>query len=68
MSKAKSETNAIAMLKQDHETVKGLFEKFEDAKDGAEKQKIISEAVHELKIHATIEEEIFYPAIRNQFY
>ena len=66
MSKAKSETNAIAMLKQDHETVKGLFEKFEDTKDGAEKQKIISEAVHELKIHATIEEEIFYPAVRNQ--
>ena len=30
MSKPKAETNAISMLKKDHETVKGLFEKFED--------------------------------------
>src|SRR5580765_2923174 len=66
MSKTKSETNAISMLKKDHETVKGLFEKFEKSKNPAEKQKIISEAVHELKIHATIEEEIFYPAIRTE--
>jgi hemerythrin superfamily protein len=66
MSTAKSDTNAISMLKKDHDTVKELFEQFEDSKDPTEKQKIISEAIHELKIHATIEEEIFYPAIRNE--
>jgi len=66
MSKSKSDTNAISMLKKDHQTVKGLFEQFEDAKDPAEKQNIISEAIQELKIHATIEEEIFYPAIRGE--
>jgi len=66
MSKAKSETNAISMLKKDHETVKALFDKFEDADSSAEKQKIITDAIHELKIHATIEEEIFYPALRNE--
>jgi hemerythrin superfamily protein len=66
MSKSRSETNAISMLKEDHQTVKDLFEKFEDSKSDAEKEKIISEAVHELKVHATIEEEIFYPAVRNE--
>jgi len=66
MSKARSETNAISMLKEDHQTVKDLFEKFEDAKSDAEKQTIISEAIQELKVHATIEEEIFYPAVRNE--
>jgi hemerythrin superfamily protein len=66
MSKARSETNAISMLKEDHKTVKDLFDKFEGAKSDAEKQKIISEAVDELKVHATIEEEIFYPAVRNE--
>jgi hypothetical protein len=67
MSKPKAETNAISMLKKDHETVKGLFEKFEDSENAAEKQKVISEAIHELKIHATIEEEIFYPALRSEW-
>jgi hemerythrin superfamily protein len=66
MSKPKAETNAISMLKKDHETVKGLFDKFEGSENAAEKQKIISEAVQELKIHATIEEEIFYPAVRGE--
>jgi hemerythrin superfamily protein len=66
MSKAKSDTNAISLLKRDHEAVKALFDQFEDAENPAEKQKIISEAIHELKIHATIEEEIFYPAVRNE--
>jgi hemerythrin superfamily protein len=66
MSKASSETNAISMLKEDHQTVKGLFDKFEKSDNPAEKQKIISDAIHELRVHATIEEEIFYPAIRNE--
>src|SRR6185503_16941266 len=48
----------------DHDTVKELFEKFEKADSAAEKGKIITKAVHELKIHAVIEEEIFYPAVR----
>jgi hypothetical protein len=66
MSKSKSETNAISMLKEDHQTVKDLFDKFEDSESNSEKQKIISEAIEELKVHAEIEEEIFYPAVRNE--
>ena len=49
---------------KDHDTVKALFDQFEKAESAAEREKIIAEAVTELKIHAIIEEEIFYPAIR----
>ena len=62
-SKAKPQTqNAISLLKSDHDKVKELFDKFEKA--GKAKGKIVSEAIHELKIHATIEEALFYPALR----
>ncbi len=57
-------TNAIAMLKEDHEKVKDLFERFEETNGSATKAKIVSEALMALKVHATIEEELFYPAIR----
>ena len=57
-------TNAIAMLKEDHEKVKDLFEKFEETNGSATKAKIVSEALMALKVHATIEEELFYPAVR----
>jgi hypothetical protein len=58
------EKHAIAILMKDHDAVKELFDRFEKATTAAEKRKIIAEAVTELKIHAVIEEEIFYPAIR----
>src|ERR1051326_3080648 len=59
-------TNAIALLKEDHEKVKELFEKFEETNGSATKAKIVANAVMELKIHATIEEQLFYPALRQQ--
>ena len=58
------EKHAIAILKKDHDTVKGLFDEFEKAKSPAAKDKIIGKAVTELKIHAVLEEEIFYPTVR----
>jgi hypothetical protein len=58
------ENHAIALLKKDHDTVKALFEEFEKAEKPAAKQKIIAQALTELKIHAILEEEIFYPAVR----
>jgi hemerythrin-like domain-containing protein len=56
--------HAIAILMKDHDTVDDLFEKFEKTDSKIEKDKIIKEAITELKIHAVIEEEIFYPAVR----
>ena len=58
------EKHAIAILLKDHDTVKALFDRFEKAKSGNEKEHIIRDAVTELKIHAAIEEEIFYPTVR----
>jgi hypothetical protein len=58
------EKHAISILKKDHDTVKDLFEKFEKAESSAKKKRIIAKAVNELKIHAAIEEEIFYPTVR----
>lgn len=55
---------AIAFLKKDHDAVKGLFEKFEQAESRPAKKKIVMRAITELKLHAAIEEEIFYPAVR----
>jgi hemerythrin superfamily protein len=59
-------TNAIAMLKEDHEKVKELFDKFEKTNGSATKAKIVADALQELKVHATIEEELFYPSLRQK--
>jgi len=55
-------TDAIALLKNDHRTVEDLFSKFCKANDKARKWQLAQEICNELKIHAMIEEEIFYPA------
>src|SRR4051812_35249360 len=59
------ETHAIAVLKKDHDAVKALFDEFSKATTRSAKEKIIGQAVTALKTHAVIEEEIFYPAVRN---
>ena len=58
-------TDAIALLKADHRKVEGLFEQFESAK-GSSKQTVAEQICNELKIHATIEEEVFYPALKGK--
>ena len=58
--------DAIALLKADHRKVEDLFEKFEAAKDSARKKALAQEICTELSVHATIEEEIFYPACKGK--
>ena len=58
------EKHAISILKKDHDTVKDLFDRFEKAESSSEKERIINRAVTELKMHAVVEEEIFYPTVR----
>lgn len=65
-TRSKSRTNAITSLKADHQKVKGLFDEFEKTNDRATKRTIVSEALEELSLHATLEEELFYPAVREQ--
>lgn len=59
-------TDAIALLKADHRKVEDLFEQFEKAKSSSRKHSLAHEICTELKIHTTIEEEIFYPAFRGK--
>ena len=59
---AEAKKDAIALLKEDHRTVEGLFEQFEKASGEGRKQKLAEQICLELSVHATIEEEIFYPA------
>ncbi|HEV2043052.1 MAG TPA: hemerythrin domain-containing protein, partial [Sphingomicrobium sp.] len=54
--------DAVALLKQDHRTVEELFAQFEKASGDGRKEKIAKQICLELSVHATIEEEIFYPA------
>ena len=55
---------AINLLKDDHNKVKGLFKQFENTDNRREKKKIVAETIMELKLHADVEEQIFYPAVR----
>src|SRR5438874_5610749 len=57
-------TIAVDMLKADPGQVKQLVDGFEAADDGQAKERLIGTALAELTIHAALEEEIIYPAIR----
>jgi len=59
-----STTDAISLLKADHRAVKELFDRFKSAETRREKGKLAAEAMTALKIHTTIEEEMFYPVVR----
>jgi hemerythrin superfamily protein len=54
--------DAIALLKADHRQVAEWFEQFEKARDDNRKQTLATKICDALKVHTTIEEEIFYPA------
>ena len=56
--------NAITLLRADHQRVADLFETFEKSRSTAKKKVIAQEICNELTVHATIEEEIFYPAAK----
>lgn len=56
---------ATELLKKDHETVKKLFSEFEKVSDKSQKRSSLAEEIcEELRVHAAIEEEIFYPAVK----
>lgn len=63
-----SHHDAIRMLTEDHKMVKKLFKNFESIRDrdGAaeEKSVVVRQICNELTIHAKLEEEIFYPVVR----
>ena len=63
-----ADEDAFELLKADHQKVKGLFRQFKQLKQdegsGAEKTELVKEICEELKRHTQLEEELFYPAVR----
>jgi hemerythrin superfamily protein len=61
--------NAVEMLKMDHEKVRRLFREYGEAGSenrGSERRDTAAQALMELEIHSKLEEEIFYPALRDR--
>ncbi len=58
--------DAITLLKNDHKTVEKLFKKFEKTgdEDTGAKREVVDSIVEELSVHTAIEEQVFYPAVR----
>ena len=58
--------NALMLLKTDHRTVEALFKQFEKLGDGSasKKKQLVQKIIKELSVHASIEEQVFYPAVR----
>jgi hemerythrin superfamily protein len=62
--KSAAPRDAIALLRADHQLVQGLFDKFEKTRGEDRKAALAEQICNELTVHAQIEEEIFYPAVR----
>lgn len=58
--------NATQMIRQDHKKVEGLFKKFEQTQGAQAKRRLAENAMTELEVHAALEEEIFYPAVKKE--
>jgi hemerythrin superfamily protein len=56
--------DALELLKQDHQKVKGLFKQGQETDDKKRQRQIFKEIKSELETHARIEETIFYPAMQ----
>src|ERR1700724_3501707 len=61
---ANEQPDPIALLKADHRKVESLFAQFGAAAGAGKKQALAKQICTELTVHATIEEEIFYPACK----
>lgn len=71
MATTRNEADACTLLDNDHKAVKKMFKAYEEltesrARNVAQKKlELAREICQELTVHATIEEEIFYPALRD---
>ncbi len=70
MPSTRAAKDACDLLDADHKAVKKMFKEYEElteskARGAAQKKKDLAVQIcHELTVHAQIEEEIFYPAVR----
>jgi hemerythrin-like domain-containing protein len=55
---------ATDLLKKQHRQVKALFKKVEKTENANTRRQLMEQIAEELKMHTKIEEEVFYPAVR----
>jgi hemerythrin superfamily protein len=69
----RAERDACDLLDADHKAVKKMFKDYEEltssrARNVSQKKKELAQQIcQELTVHAQVEEEIFYPALREAF-
>lgn len=66
-ARASARNEILTMLKDDHKRVRKAFRDFEklDAEEDPERSRaLVEQACGELEVHAALEEELFYPAVR----
>jgi len=56
--------DAIALLRADHKKVSELYAQYETTRSPAKKKALVATICLELSVHARVEEEIFYPAVK----
>ena len=56
--------DAVALLKADHVAVSQLFAEYEKTRSATHKKALVAQICTALSVHAQIEEEIFYPAVK----
>lgn len=61
---ASKTADAIKLLREDHREVKTWFKQYEKLENETEKETLAQKICAALTVHAKIEEEIFYPALR----
>ncbi len=61
--------DAITSLRDDHRRVEKLFKQFEKLAKGDDQNAqrgVVDEIIRELSVHAAVEEQVFYPAVRKE--
>ncbi|MDQ3259234.1 MAG: hemerythrin domain-containing protein [Pseudomonadota bacterium] len=56
--------DATALLRADHKLVSELFAEYEKTRAPSKKKKLVDQICTALTVHAQVEEEIFYPAVK----
>lgn len=58
--------DALNFLKKQHREVEALFKKVLETKEPTERLSLFKQIDHNLRLHAVIEEEIFYPEVKRR--
>ena len=56
--------DATSLLRADHREARDLFKQYEATRSTARKRKLVEQFCAQLSVHAQVEEEIFYPALK----